>query len=81
VNTQTNTIFVVNASSSSISVFDGNTNTLTGAITTSGGAVAIAVNEKANQLYVANAIGTIDVFAIGVAPPPPTGAVVITQTP
>jgi len=33
VNTLTNTIFVVNSVTSTVSVFDGNTNTLTGALT------------------------------------------------
>jgi DNA-binding beta-propeller fold protein YncE len=101
VNTLTNTIFVVNSVSSTVSVFDGNTNTLTGTIaiptpdgaivsqpvppftllseikpgntfydkvtstlTTLAGAVAIAVNEPANTLYVANVNGTISVFAL-----------------
>lgn len=108
VNTLTNTIFVVNSVSSSISVFDGNTNTLTGNIsiptpdgvvvsqplppgtqmyetkpgntfydlsngnlTTLGGAIAIAVNESGNLLYVANVNGTVSVFALD---PPATPA-------
>ena len=101
VNTLTNTIFVINSVSSTVSVFDGNTNTLTGTIsiptpagavvsqvlqpgvqmyepkpgnsffnlstgtlTTLGGAIAVAVNESANTLYVASVNGTISVFAL-----------------
>jgi DNA-binding beta-propeller fold protein YncE len=112
VNALTNTIFVVNSVSSTISVFDGNTNTLKGTIaipvpdgaivnvpvppsviiqefktgntyfsraitapnsvgtlTSLGGAVAIAVNESTNMLYVASVNGTISVFALD----PPAG--------
>jgi len=91
INTQTNTIFVLNAVTSTISVFDGRTNTLTGTITVPvpdgavvtvpfgspepnpgnsylnlaagtltslGGAIAMAVNELDNVLYVANVNGT-----------------------
>jgi DNA-binding beta-propeller fold protein YncE len=110
INTLTNTIFVVNSVSSTISVFDGNTNALTGTIaipvpdgaivnvpvpastimqdikpgntffnnagtptslgtlTSLGGAIAIAVNESTNTLYVASVNGTISVFALN----PPT---------
>jgi DNA-binding beta-propeller fold protein YncE len=103
VNTLTNTIFVVNSVTSTISVFDGNTNTLTGtitipvpagaivsqpfplppvaslseiklgntffdsaagALTTLGGAIAIAVNERDNTLYVASVNGTVSIFAL-----------------
>jgi DNA-binding beta-propeller fold protein YncE len=44
----------------------GNTfyDTSTGMLTTLGGAVAIAVNESANQLYVASVNGTVSVFAL-----------------
>lgn len=103
INTLTNTIFVVNSASSTVSVFDGNTNTLTGTIsipvpdgaivtqpfpvpptgllyeikpgntiwdtsagmlTTLGGAIAVAVNESNNTLYVADVNGTVSVFAL-----------------
>jgi len=71
INTVTNTIFVANRLDSSVSIFDGNTNTLTGKITTPDGAVAVAVNEQTNTLYVANAAGTVSVYALDapVAPP------------
>jgi DNA-binding beta-propeller fold protein YncE len=112
VNTLTNTIFVVNSVSSTISVFDGNTNTLigtiaipvpngasvsqpvpagsqlseikpgntyfdsaAGAVTTLGGAIAIAVNESANLLYVASVNGTVGVYAMGPAVVPATFSV------
>ena len=110
INTLTNTIFVLNSVSSTISVFDGSTNALTGTIaipvpdgaivnvpvptntimqdikpgntffnnvgtttslgtlTSLGGAIAIAVNESTNTLYVASVNGTISVFALN----PPT---------
>jgi DNA-binding beta-propeller fold protein YncE len=111
INTRTNTVFVLNSVSSTISVFDGNTNTLTGTIaipvpdgavlsvpvpastimqdiktgntyfnmaaatptspgtlTSLGGAIALAVNETTNTLYVASVNGTISVFALD----PPT---------
>ncbi len=108
VNTLTNTVFVVNSVSSTISVFDGNTNTLTGTIaipvpngvvvsqpvqpgtqlseskpgntfydssigatTTLGGAIAVAVNEANNLLYVANVNGTVSIYALD---PPATPA-------
>jgi DNA-binding beta-propeller fold protein YncE len=101
VNMRTNTIFVVNSVSSTISVFDGATNTLsgtitvpvpdgavvsqalppatqlseikpgntfynssTGMLTTLGGAIALAVNEADNELYVANSNGTVSVFQL-----------------
>jgi DNA-binding beta-propeller fold protein YncE len=109
INTLTNTIFVVNSVSSTISVIDGRSNTLTGTIaipqpvgavvtqpvqpgtllseikpgntfydaaagtlTTLGGAIAGAVNEADNLLYVANVNGTINVFALPV-PATPAG--------
>ena len=71
INTVTNTIFVVNPASSTVSVFDGNTNTLTGTITTPDGAVACAVNEQTNMLYVANSAGTVSVYALDPAVAPP----------
>jgi DNA-binding beta-propeller fold protein YncE len=106
VDTLTNTIFVLNSVTSTISVFDGNTNTLTGAIaiaasgvtsqpyvpgtllsetkpgntfydsqagsiTTLGGAIAMAVNESANLLYVASVNGTVNVFALNPPTAPP----------
>jgi Carboxypeptidase regulatory-like domain len=110
INTVTNTVFVLNSVSSTISVFDGNTNRFTGTInipvpdgavlalpippvdpvtnacvgclmqeiktgnsffdrsnstvTSLGGAVALAVNEATNTLYVASVNGTISVFAL-----------------
>ena len=114
VNTLTNTIFVVNSVSSTISIFDGNTNTLTGeiaipvpdgavvsqpfplppttllyeikpgntffdvagqAITTLGGAIAIAVNEQDNTLYVASVNGTVSVYALAAPAGPATFSV------
>ncbi|HYL73801.1 MAG TPA: hypothetical protein VEU96_06325 [Bryobacteraceae bacterium] len=111
INTLTNRIFVLNSVSSTISVFDGNTNALIGTIsipvpdgaivsvpvppstimqdvktgntyfnrvitspnsvgtlTSLGGAIALAVNETSNTLYVANVNGTVSVFALD----PPT---------
>jgi DNA-binding beta-propeller fold protein YncE len=101
IDTVTNRIYVLNSVSSTISVFDGNTNTLTGTISvpvpsgaassqpyqagtllseikpgntfydsagsvvnTFGGAIAMAVNESANTLYVAGVNGTVSVFAL-----------------
>lgn len=75
INTATNTIFVVNTNLSSISVFDGKSNTLTGTITTPDGAVAVVVNEATNTLYVANYIGTISVFALNPPAVPPAYSV------
>jgi DNA-binding beta-propeller fold protein YncE len=106
VDTLTNTIFVLNSVNSTVSVFDGNTNTLTGTIavaatgvtsqpyltgtllsetkpgntifdsragtiTTLGGAIAMAVNESANLLYVASVNGTVGVFALNPPAAPP----------
>jgi DNA-binding beta-propeller fold protein YncE len=52
----------------------GNTtlDTSASALTTLGGAIAIAVNETANLLYVANVNGTISVFALDPPTAPPT---------
>jgi len=121
INTVTNTIFVLNSVSSTISVFDGNTNTFTGTIivpvpdgavvtlpvppvdpvtfacvgclmqeiktgnsfwdraantvTSLGGAVALAVNESTNTLYVASVNGTISVFALDPSAAPTTFSV------
>jgi DNA-binding beta-propeller fold protein YncE len=112
INTATNTIFVVNSVSSTISVIDGNTNTVKGTINipvpagavssqtvppftqlsdikpgntyydsstatvnTLGGAIAIAVNEASNQLYVASVNGTVSVFALDAPLAPPAYSV------
>ena len=75
VNTVTNTIFVVNTNLSSVSVFDGNTNTFAGTITTPDGVVAVVVDEARNMLYVANYIGTISVFALDPPTAPPAYSV------
>ena len=108
IDTRTNTIFVLNSVSSTISVFSGSTNTLTGTIaiaspegavisqpyvsgtllseikpgntfynslagtiTTLGGAIAMAVNESANVLYVAGVNGTVSVIALDPPAAPP----------
>jgi YVTN family beta-propeller protein len=108
VNTLTNTIFVLNSVDSTVSVIDGNTNTLTATIpvpvppgsivtevlppntqlheikagntffnvptstlTTLGGAIAMAVNEVNNLLYVASVNGTIGVYSLPAATQPP----------
>jgi len=64
INSLTNTIFVVNTGDSSVAVIDGSTNTVTRTISTPDGAVAIAVNEETNTLYVANSDGWVDVYAL-----------------
>jgi YVTN family beta-propeller protein len=108
VNTLTNTIFVLNSVNSTVSVIDGNTNTLTATIpvpvppgaivtevlppntqlheikagntffnvptstlTTLRGAIAMAVNEVDNLLYVASVNGTIEIYALPSATAPP----------
>lgn len=98
INTATNTIFVLNSINSTISVFNGRTNALTGVITVPAGvpvtvaagapepnpgnsylssdgsltsltgAIAMAINEVENVLYVASVDGTIRVYALD----PPT---------
>jgi DNA-binding beta-propeller fold protein YncE len=75
VNTITDTIYAVNPGNSTVSVFDGNTNTLTGTITTPDGAVAVAVNEQTNTLYVANSAGTVSVYALDPPSASPTFSV------
>jgi DNA-binding beta-propeller fold protein YncE len=112
INTLTNTVFVVNSPSSTVSVFDGNTNTVTGTLsvpvpagavvsqplaagtllseikpgntyynvatgmmTSLGGAIAAAVNEQSNLLYVAGVNGTVNVFAMNPSAAAPAFAV------
>lgn len=107
VDTLTNTVFVVNSVSGTVSVFDGRTNRMTGTIavpvpagavvsqpvqpgtqlseikpgntfydasagrmTTLGGAVAIAVNERDHLLYVAGVNGTVSVYELDVPASP-----------
>ena len=54
VNSQTNTVYVANEGSNSVSVIDGATNTVTTTITVGSNPYGVAVNETTNTVYVAN---------------------------
>jgi YVTN family beta-propeller protein len=64
VDEKTNTIYVANSNSNTVSVLSGRTNTVTSTIPVGGGLFGVAVDPKTNTAYVANpGNSTLDVLA------------------
>ena len=71
INPSTNTIYVANFDSNTVSVINGTTNTVTATILVGTYPFAIAINPSTNTIYVAN--GRSNTVSVINAPLPPTG--------